>query len=483
VLYETAAGYGLFEVTGIDQIEILSPKFQKSITEFDKFSTVCKLKSFCNFSTREIALENQNDVSEGILNNLLLEFLEQNLRKNDSVSVADTSLYNSMDKITSFKVQKDNLSLEMLRGIRFHFPKYIKSYLRDLAGTDADYMFKSQRGLAHSYSRAKVKFNVNKSDNMIIQSISTLDILDKDINTFSQRVREWYSWHFPELAKIVSDNITFARLARFIGNREALTDPALKELIKIVDDEEKGKLIMRSAKTSAGYEISEYDLKLVQKFSDRVVKLSELRTNLQVYLKAKMLLVAPNLYTLIGETVGARLISHAGSLTSLAKYPSSTVQILGAEKALFRALKNRSNTPKYGLLYHSSYIGRAKTKDKGRISRYIANKCSIASRIDAFSENPTTKFGECLALQVEERLKFLDGGPTPEKNVDVMKRVLESLKVSELQAPTKEGMEVETHVEKKKIRKIRKTKKTRKEKENLVKYFNLWKKWKILYKS
>merc|ERR1712070_1204769 len=106
--------------------------------------------------------------------------------------------------------------------------------------------------------------------------------------------------------------------------------------------------------------------------------------------------------------VGARLISHAGSLTNLSKYPASTVQILGAEKALFRALKTRGNTPRYGLIFHSSFIGRAASKNKGRISRYLANKCSIACRIDNFSEMPTYKFGEKLREQVEERLRFYD---------------------------------------------------------------------------
>merc|ERR1711976_1131815 len=106
-----------------------------------------------------------------------------------------------------------------------------------------------------------------------------------------------------------------------------------------------------------------------------------------------MLDVAPNLTTLIGEQVGARLISHAGSLINLAKYPASTVQILGAEKALFRALKSKGNTPKYGLIFHSSFIGRAKPKNNGCISRYLANKCSLASRIDCFSEVRTNTFG------------------------------------------------------------------------------------------
>merc|ERR1712107_953096 len=136
-------------------------------------------------------------------------------------------------------------------------------------------------------------------------------------------------------------------------------------------------------------------------FAHEVIKLAAMRKSLHDYLKAKMDLVAPNLCALIGEIVGARLISHAGGLTNLAKYPASTVQILGAEKALFRALKTKGNTPKYGLIFHSTFIGRAQQKNKGRISRYLANKCSLASRIDCFSDDATTVFGEKLREQVE----------------------------------------------------------------------------------
>lgn len=112
---------------------------------------------------------------------------------------------------------------------------------------------------------------------------------------------------------------------------------------------------------------------------------------------------------------------------NLAKYPASTVQILGAEKALFRALKTRGNTPKYGLIFHSTFIGRAGTKNKGRISRFLANKCSIASRIDCFSEVPTDIFGGKLKEQVEDRLKFFESGDVPKKNVDVMKEAIEQV--------------------------------------------------------
>merc|ERR1719346_724691 len=163
-------------------------------------------------------------------------------------------------------------------------------------------------------------------------------------------------------------------------------------------------------------------------FTQRMVKLAEFRNNLSNYSTTKMGDVAPNLSALIGDTVAARLISKAGSLTNLAKCPASTVQILGAEKALFRALKTKGNTPKYGLIFHSSFIGRAGSKNKGRISRFLANKCSIASRIDCFSEVSTKLFGEKLKEQVEDRLKFYESGDLPKKNVDAMQEAIAAVK-------------------------------------------------------
>merc|ERR1711879_600996 len=176
-----------------------------------------------------------------------------------------------------------------------------------------------------------------------------------------------------------------------------------------------------------GTEISELDMMNVTSFAKRVISLDQYRKQLHGYLNNKMSAVAPNLAALIGDQVGARLISHAGSLTNLAKYPASTVQILGAEKALFRALKTKGNTPKYGLIFHSTFIGRAQQKNKGRISRYLANKCSLASRIDCFSDEASTVFGEKLKDQVEERLLFLTEGTKPRKNIEVMQEAIKEV--------------------------------------------------------
>jgi nucleolar protein 56 len=150
-------------------------------------------------------------------------------------------------------------------------------------------------------------------------------------------------------------------------------------------DGDKAQQVIEAAKISMGQDLHESDIVHIKEFSDRCVDLIKFRESLSTYLRDRMSAVAPNLSTLIGETVGAKLISHAGSLMTLAKYPASTIQILGAEKALFRALKTKGNTPKYGLIYNSSFIGRAGTKNKGRISRYLANKCAIAARLDQFA--------------------------------------------------------------------------------------------------
>jgi len=190
------------------------------------------------------------------------------------------------------------------------------------------------------------------------------------------------------------------------------------------------KAVVQAAKTSMGMECSAVDMVNIINFTQRMVKLAEYRKQLAGYLSDKMSIVAPNLAALIGDKVGARLISKAGSLTNLAKAPASTVQILGAEMALFRALKTKGNTPKYGLIYHSTFIGRADAKNKGRISRYLANKCSIATRIDSFSDEPNSAYGEKLRDQVEERLQFYQTGKSPRKNIDVMMEVSKQLKAA-----------------------------------------------------
>lgn len=423
VLYEHAAGYAVFSVREFEEVGMLLPQVETSVTDLSRFNKVVKLIGFSPFKTALAALENMNSISEGVVSEDLQLFLDSCIprsNKKDHVilGVSDPKLGAGITEALDIKCDHTGVIPEIIRGIRYHFHNLIKGFTAKSSGI-------AQLGLGHSYSRAKVKFNVHREDNMIIQSIALLDQLDKDVNTFSMRIREWYSYHFPELVKIVPENYMYAKVVQLIKNRKELSDEKLEGLEEIVMDSAKAQAIIDASKSSMGMDISLVDLLNIEMFAGRVIALADYRKQLAEYLRSKMADVAPNLATLIGDQVGARLIAHAGSLTNLAKYPASTVQILGAEKALFRALKTRGNTPKYGLLFHSTFIGRAGTKNKGRISRYLANKCSIASRIDCFADTPTNIFGEKLRQQVEDRLKFYETGEVPKKNIDVMKEALE----------------------------------------------------------
>lgn len=428
VLFEEASGYALFKVLlQPENIGARVKEVQESCTDFNKFSKLVKLVSFAPFKGAAHALENANDISEGICNDHLKSLLELNLpegskKKKIVLGISDKNLGQSIkEALPNVECVSNEAVHDLQRGIRLFGDRFLEQL-------DSGDLERAQLGLGHAYSRAKVKFSVNKNDNHIIQAIALLDQLDKDINTFSMRVKEWYGWHFPELAKLVNDNYNFAKLALYIKDKSELSEDSLHDIAAIVnDDAGLAQQIIDASKISMGQDISEADMDNVTTFAERVVNITDYRRKLYGYLSEKMNTIAPNLSELIGEVVGARLISHAGSLTNLSKYPASTVQILGAEKALFRALKTKGNTPKYGLIYHSSFIGKAGLKNKGRISRFLANKCSIASRIDNYSDVPTSIFGKALKQQVEERLTFYDTGVAPTKNVDAMKNAMDEV--------------------------------------------------------
>ncbi|GFT93750.1 nucleolar protein 56 [Trichonephila clavipes] len=364
----------------------------------------------------------------GILHSHLEKFLENSFpkkKKKNVLGVAEPKLGSAISEKLGISCTNSQVVSELIRGIRTHFHKLVEGFEDENAAN------KALLGLGHSYSRARVKFNVSRIDNMIIQSINLVDQLDKDINTFSMRVREWYSHHFPELIKIVPDNTLYMKCIQIIKDRRNVSEDVEEQLQNLLNDPVQTANILELARSSMGMDISELDLQNVFIFTDRILGLTKRRKELVNYLRSKMHSVAPNLAALIGDFVGARLISHSGSLIGLAKQPASTVQILGAEKALFRAIKTRGNTPKYGLIFHSTFIGKAPKNIKGRISRYLANKCAVASRIDCFRDVPTDVFGTKLKSQVEDRLKFYATGELPKKNLEVMDEALAEADVAE----------------------------------------------------
>ena len=243
VLFECASGYGVFEVVENDSIGKLLPKVQASVTDRSRFSEIVKLKGFKPFVSPEDALQNMMAVSEGQVDESLKDYLELTLPKCSSLKkakyqlgVTAPTMGSAIQEELNIPCVSDETVREIVRGIRLHFTAYIKA----LAGGKFE---KAQLGLAHSYSRAKIKFNVNRSDNMIIQAICLLDQMDKDLNKFAMRVREWYSWHFPELVKIVNDNYMYARLVKLIGDRNTVTEDDLEKVTNVTMDEELSKKV------------------------------------------------------------------------------------------------------------------------------------------------------------------------------------------------------------------------------------------------
>lgn len=426
LLFEEPTGYAIFKVK-LQQDNIGSglEEVQKQINDFGSFTKLLELVSFSPFKGAAEALENANDISEGLVSDSLKAVLDLNLPKGSkkqavTLGISDRNLGPSIKEVFPYvDCLSNELAQDLIRGVRLHGEKLFK-------GLQSGDLERAQLGLGHAYSRAKVKFSVQKNDNHIIQAIALLDQLDKDINTFAMRVKEWYGWHFPELAKLVPDNYKFAQLVLFIKDKASLNEESLHDLAAILNDDAAiAERVIDNARISMGQDLSKADMENVCIFAQRVVNLADYRRQLYDYLCEKMHTVAPNLSELIGEVIGARLISHAGSLTNLSKQAASTVQILGAEKALFRALKTKGNTPKYGLIYHSGFISKAGSKNKGRISRYLANKCTMASRIDNYSDEPTSVFGSVLRKQVEQRLEFYATGRPTLKNELAIQEALE----------------------------------------------------------
>merc|ERR1712142_463415 len=168
---------------------------------------------------------------------------------------------------------------------------------------------------------------------------------------------------------------------------------------------------------SMGTEIADLDLVNISHLCEEIVEMSDYRGQLYDYIQNRMMAIAPNLTILVGELVGARLISHAGSLMNLAKHPASTVQILGAEKALFRALKTRKDTPKYGLIYHASLVTQSFAKNKGKVSRMLAAKAALACRCDALGDGDVAAIGIDHRAKLEIRIKNLEDGGSRRLNM------------------------------------------------------------------
>jgi len=247
-------------------------------------------------------------------------------------------------------------------------------------------------------TKKKLSEAYTEKDRYVIQAIEALDDVDAAFNLLVARVREWYSLHFPELNTILKDHEKYLTLIVTFGKRDNYNLEALKELVGEKDAE----IILNAVRESSGTDIGEEDIKVIQRLAKIALDMRNYRKQLVDYIDRTMEEVAPNVKYLAGPLLGARLIAKAGGLKKLSLMPASTIQVLGAEKALFRHLTKGSKPPKHGILFQHPWVRTAKRWQRGKIARSLAAKLAIAAREDYFGG----KFiGDRLKKELEERVK------------------------------------------------------------------------------
>ena len=248
-------------------------------------------------------------------------------------------------------------------------------------------------------TRDSLHREATQRDKLIIQAINMLDEIDKTANIICGRAREWYSIHFPELDRLVPEHQHYMKLVLALGSREKFTPAAIKAAVELPD--ETVEKIAATAQSSFGSSFDQLDIDAIQGAAKEIFSLFEAREKTLEYVDGLMVQIAPNIRAVGGSSIGARLISLAGGLTNLARMPASKLQILGAEKALFRALRSRARPPKHGVIYQYPDIRGVPKWQRGKVARALAGKLSIAARVDAMSGE---FIGEKLAANLRARI-------------------------------------------------------------------------------
>lgn len=295
---------------------------------------------------------------------------------------------------------------------------FFEKYLGEVFGiTPREYIEKS-RSITVVQVRRKLRQAAEKRDLFIGQAISSVDDIDKILNLVGSRIREWYGLHFPELEDLIKDQRDYVFLIHELGHRGNFT---VSNLVKLGIPEDRAARIASAASKSVGAEMADWDLAPIRSYAKVYLDLFDLRKQLSDYIDEAMVEVAPNVRELVGSLLGARLIMLAGGLMRLALLPASTIQVLGAEKALFRALRTGGKPPKHGIIFQYPDIFRAPRWQRGKIARALAAKLAIAAKADAFT-------GNFIALRLKEELmkriqevKTIYAKPPPKKEAKVEK--------------------------------------------------------------
>ena len=345
---------------------------------------VDKAFPFSNSVKEYLAIKNKESKP-----NELINYLAKIQR---GVSVSDESLLAILKK---FSIDCHLMDEDELEKIQANKPQIIvdsgfASNLQDTLG--------KLREFALGFSSTKVTEVSESPDLHIIQAINSLDEIDKIANGLSSRLREWYGLHFPELDNMIDSINGYAQIV-MAGKRESLSKQVFEEA---GFPESKVDMLSLILSKSRGGDISDVNLTIVQSIAKQILDFHELRKKLEEHIESEMQEIAPNLSAILGTAVGARILGRAGSLKRMASLPASTIQVLGAEKALFRSLKTGSQPPKHGLLFQHAMVHAAPRWQRGKIARAVAAKAVIAARVDVYGEGLNQTLLEKLNVRVDE---------------------------------------------------------------------------------
>ncbi|MHA1661521.1 MAG: C/D box methylation guide ribonucleoprotein complex aNOP56 subunit [Promethearchaeota archaeon] len=345
-----------------------------------------KIIEFYESLEKGIILEEYNDLIMELKSSGFKEFIFDN---------------KTLQMITSEKLgvytELERLSLEF-KNFRFNLETQVKKVGINISRNEIIAKYKEVNA---ELVKKKVSIAGGKNDLVIIQIIETLDILKKSISLFSSRLKEWYGLHFPELTdKLIEDNIILAKFISILGHRKNFTIENIKN--NFFFNEKRIEILSKQASESMGADI---ELTIIQGYANQILSLNSYREELELFLEDLMEKVAPNIKAIVGDLIGAKLIAKAGGLKKLAYMPASRIQLLGAEKALYRFLKTGEKRPKHGLIFQWNQIRGSKPFHRGKIARLIAGKVGLASKIDHFSG----KFiGDSLSSEIESKIRKIE---------------------------------------------------------------------------
>ena len=338
--------------------------------------------------------------------------------------VTDSQLVFDMLRANGIRCQKD-VNHTVLRDWRMNrFEKLMEStgLVSDIQTYHAGI-----RDFGTKISKSRVKKATGKRDELAAQIIHSIDDLQKSENLVANRLEELYGLHFPELVDYVNNPVTLAKIIKKQSNRNLLTSTDLQEFNI---PQEKIEAILSSVNESVvGIEDPD-DLIPIQNYAVALIGLNKQKRTLEEWIDIEMTKIAPNITAVAGPNVAARLISAIGSLRSLAMKASSKIQTVGAEKALYSALRGRGSPPKHGMIFQIPEIGNSPYWIRGKLSRAYASKIALAARLDEFD-------GELLGPQMRQHLRELEANLREKFPTAPIKPVVEGKKSASRRPPRK----------------------------------------------